>query len=267
MAIPPISGRDTKPPDAQQKNLATTRRVADGDPSPDDLERFREALDVSTLGGREVSGTSGADDDASRISSSDPSSLFRRHEAADQQSDTSDRRGKRDGERRNKSDDPTPPSGAEAVLRNLNVEPAGAEEAPPPVPNSTLSDMVNEVADRILVGQTQSGSPEVRIQLKNEVLDGTEVRVAERDGGIGVTFVAATKDIENFLTTRAGDIATALGDRLQRDVRVEVTNNEAASAQADTDRGQGQSGGGQQGGRQQGEDQPRDGQSSNEADR
>ena len=57
-----------------------------------------------------------------------------------------------------------------------------------------------------------------------EVLGGTEIRISQnQDGGFDVTFVAPDKDIQDFLDTRQGEIRTALGDKLKKDVNVNVT--------------------------------------------
>lgn len=111
-------------------------------------------------------------------------------------------------------------------------KPADAAERP----QATFSELVRDVAERILVGESgPAGQQEVRIVLKDEVLGGTEVRITEHEGAVQVTFVAGTKDAEQLLEAQREGISRALGERLDRDVRVEVTDREHADAQPQND--------------------------------
>jgi flagellar hook-length control protein FliK len=110
--------------------------------------------------------------------------------------------------------------------------------------------MIQEVAERILVGESgPGGQQEVRILLKDEVLGGTEIRMHEEGGALQLTFVAGTKDAENFLADRQQQIASALGERLDREVKVGVTDRDGAMSQQGEQRSAG--------------DQPNDGRSRN----
>jgi type III secretion system needle length determinant len=131
---------------------------------------------------------------------------------------------------------------ADMILRNLAPPPDSVGQAQsvqvPQRPEATMADLVREVADRIMVGESgPAGQQEVRIILKDQVLGGTEIRISEHAGAVHVTFVAGTKDAEGFLSQRQGEIATALSDRLDREVRIEVTDPDG-QAQPDDARGE-----------------------------
>ena len=148
---------------------------------------------------------------------------------------------------------------ADMILRNMSTQPGPIERTEAPAPaaraESSLSEMVREVADRILVGEAgPSGQQEVRIILKDEVLGGTEIRIHEEGGATHITFVAADKDVENFLSSRQEEVATALGERLDREIRVAVTDRDGTPNQSADERGRDG---------QQGQDQPNDGRSRN----
>jgi type III secretion system needle length determinant len=125
---------------------------------------------------------------------------------------------------------------ADMILGNLERQAPRAQEpqavAPTPRAESTLSEMIQQVAERILVGESgPGGQQEVRILLKDDVLGGTEIRMHEEGGALHLTFVAATKDVENFLGDRQQQIANALGERLDREIRVGVTDRDGAMSQ------------------------------------
>lgn len=226
-------------------------------PSQDDQSRFSKALKDDP--GSKSTTSSGEP----RMASDNPSSLFRRREGPDHQhgQDRGDSRG-RDGDssKTRTRGEPEPTPSGEAILRNL-APPSGVDatsevERPAPT-DSSLSDMVSEVADRILVGESSAtGQQEVRILLKDNVLGGTEISISEQGGAIELTFAAATKDIENFLANRQEEIATSLGERLDREVKVAVTDRDRASSQSGDERGRD--------GEQNRDGQPNDGRSRNQ---
>jgi hypothetical protein len=248
MTTTPV-GPPTAPPTEKPATAPTTTSA----PSHDDQARFSKAL-KDDAGAKPAS----KDGDEPKVASDNPSSLFRRREAPDQQrgQDRGDSRG-RDSDSasaraKNRSEhdrEPAPPTG-DAILRNLSgqtgdVDQTQAVQRPAPT-DSSLSDMVNQVADRILVGQSSTtGQQEVRILLKDDVLGGTEIRVSENAGAYEITFVAENKDIENFLATRQEQISTALGEKLDKDIKVAVTDRDGTPNQQGDERGRQQGQGGQ----------------------
>jgi type III secretion system needle length determinant len=221
-------------------------------PSHDDQARFSKALDKPKDDSAADSAKSPTDH--SRMAS-DPSALFRRREAPDQhqQRGQGDSRG-RDSKPKDKHEEPT---GGNAILQHMmpkHADDAAKVDAPQPVQQASLNEMVQQVADRIMVGNSsETGQAEVRITLKNDVLGGTEIRISENAGAYEVTFQADNKDIENFLAARQEEISTALGERLDKEIKVAVTDRDGTPNQQGDDRG-----------RQQGQGQPNDGRSRNQ---
>jgi type III secretion system needle length determinant len=255
--IPPVGPGAAHLPD---KNSTTAK--AHGTPSQEEAARFSKALDKPKDGG--TSGSTKSQVGGDRTTSDNPSALFRRREGAEQYQGQSGGRGdSRGGDSRSRDSEKTkerhdePVSPGNAMLHNMQPKSAVDETAPvepPSAPNSSLSDMVQQVADRILVGDSgDTGQPEVRIMLKNEVLDGTEVRISENAGAYEITFVADNKDVENFLANRQEQISTALGEKLDREIKVAVTDRDGTPNQSGDERG-----------RQQGQGQPDDGRSRNQ---
>ena len=239
-------------PEATQPSTPTVR------PEPAQAARFRDALrepgrQADAKPGRPTQDGPGKDtkdaQDATRqedgSGDNSLSALFRRREGRGGDGSGSG------GEMPN--DTVAAQARADALLQNLAQQSRGVDgrqAAQPPVPaEPRISDMVREVADRILVSDTGSaGHQEVRIILKDDVLGGTEIRVREHDGAVDITFVAGTKDAEQLLGTRQDEIRTSLGERLNREVRVEIT---------DRDGGRDHAGGGQSRGQEQNEGRSR----------
>ncbi len=95
-------------------------------------------------------------------------------------------------------------------------------------PTSTsLQELVQDVAERILVSKGENGEKgEVRIQLKNGMLQNTEVRVQVVDGRTQISFVSDNVDSLNMLHQRANDLQNGLKHRLGADVQVNVMSTQ-----------------------------------------
>ena len=226
--------------------------------SQEDAARFSKALD-NKKNDAPPSEPAKGNQGSSGSTMSDTSALFRRREAPEQQQQRGhgDNRG-RDSDKTKEKDRHEEGSPANAILQNMMpkhaVEETKAVDAPQPVPQSSLNDVVQQVADRILVGESsETGQAEVRITLKDNVLNGTEIRISENAGAYEVTFVADNKDVENFLANRQEQLSTALGEKLDREIKVAVTDRDGTPNQQGDERG-----------RQQGQGQPGDGRSRNQ---
>ncbi|MDE0062054.1 MAG: hypothetical protein OXU72_04605 [Gammaproteobacteria bacterium] len=122
---------------------------------------------------------------------------------------------------------------AEAQPADLTglATPAGAPEsgniaAPETVqsPASRAVAIAEQVADRILVAAPEPGtSGEVRISLRESVLDGSDVRIFREGGELRIVFLPSTEAAGQLLTDNGTVFQQALGERLQDErVRVEV---------------------------------------------
>jgi hypothetical protein len=156
------------------------------------------------------------------------------HQEVEKKASPSDR--KADDDDDSTDSDGGPVGSADAILARLA---SPAEEAAPPAPTemtqrsqATFADLVRDVAERILVGESgPAGQEEVRITLRDELLSGSEVRISEHEGAVHLTFVAESKDAEQFLGGRREEISSALSERLNREVHIEVVDREAAREQ------------------------------------
>ena len=104
-------------------------------------------------------------------------------------------------------------------------------------PVSHAAELADEVADRILVSMPDSNAPgEVRISLKQSILDGSEVRISHEGGELEVVFVARTESAERLLVDIREQFQQKLGERLpdQRvHVEVEASNRGGSSEEED----------------------------------
>ena len=89
---------------------------------------------------------------------------------------------------------------------------------------SRATEIAEQVADRILVSMPDSSAPgEVRISLKQSILDGCDVRIFREGGELRVIFVAETESAQRFLVNVREQFQQTLGARLQdQGVQVEV---------------------------------------------
>lgn len=97
-----------------------------------------------------------------------------------------------------------------------------------------LQRIVDAVADRILVRDDPDAGSEVRIQLKESLLPGVEVRIRHDGGRLTVEFVSTNADSTRFLDGQRGGLASLLEARLKSDVEVRVTASDGTDGGGDT---------------------------------
>lgn len=97
-----------------------------------------------------------------------------------------------------------------------------------------LQQVVQAVAERVLVSDGSDGRQEVRIQLKESVLPGVEVRIRQEGGRTVVDFVSQNADSTRFLDGQRGALGSLLEGRLKTDVEVRVTASDGTDTGGDT---------------------------------
>ena len=108
-----------------------------------------------------------------------------------------------------------------------------------PAPASHAAELAEQIADRILVSRPDSGSSgEVRISLKQSILDGSEVRISREGGELEVVFVARTESARRLLVDIREQFQQKLGERLQdQRVHVEIATPNRGGASGEDHRG------------------------------
>ncbi len=96
-------------------------------------------------------------------------------------------------------------------------------------------DDVQDSVQKLLVSQGVDGSREVRLELKAEVLPGTELRIAQHDGRLQIEFVVTDPNSLSWLTAQATSLAEKLGNRLNKQIRIRVRHPEATGDAAAID--------------------------------
>ena len=118
---------------------------------------------------------------------------------------------------------------------------SGRTNAPEGVqaPVSHATELAEQIADRILVSMPDSSAPgEVRISLKQSVLDGSDVRIFHEGGELKVVFVAETESAQRLLVNVKEQFQQTLGERLQdQRVHVEVEASARGGASREDNRG------------------------------
>jgi hypothetical protein len=96
-----------------------------------------------------------------------------------------------------------------------------------------------QLVDRLMVGQTRDGLPEVRMDVAVGALRGTEVRLTAGRAGLEATFVTATEAARRVVEAQLADLARALEARgvnvARCDVVVRGSRSQAAAARLDRD--------------------------------
>lgn len=93
--------------------------------------------------------------------------------------------------------------------------------------------LINEVADRILV--SADDGREARIHIRDDVMPGVEVRVAQQDGRWIVAFIISDASSFKVLEQAGQKIADELAERLQSAVEVQlIAASEPAATPANT---------------------------------
>jgi type III secretion system needle length determinant len=106
-------------------------------------------------------------------------------------------------------------SAGDQILFSLGLRPT--EVAPVEPPRSELAGLVDQVAERVLVGTREDGTMELRITLKDTALLGSELRIARADGGLQVQILATAAGaavMERHGAQLAHDLATRLATRV-----------------------------------------------------
>ena len=129
------------------------------------------------------------------------------------------------------------------VAASAGATESGRTNAPEGVqaPASRAAELAEQVADRILVSMPDSGAPgEVRISLRQSILDGSDVRIFHDGGELKVVFVAETESAQRLLINIREQVQQTLGERLQ-DQRVHVEVEAPARGGASREDGRGRS--------------------------
>lgn len=117
---------------------------------------------------------------------------------------------------------------AESILKAMHLLQADTSPGAPPAPPAgagavSLEGAAAAIAQRILVSDPDLGRGlEVRIELKQDILPGTEIRISRDAHGLSVQLVTANENSRAFLQDNQGGLVRHLQDRLQDPVQVTV---------------------------------------------
>lgn len=138
----------------------------------------------------------------------------------------------------------------DSILLGLGRHSATVENTPTPATSATrTSDRIEQIerlgerlAQRILVSdRSQVGDSEVRIQLRESVLQGGEIRLRQEHGQLVVSIQVPSTDLARQLSGQTDTLQQTLANRLETPVRVEVQVVGARDAGNDANPGDGRS--------------------------
>jgi len=124
---------------------------------------------------------------------------------------------------------PAPGANAPAPARPFDLFGAAAPRENPQSADAAerRARVIEETVSRLLVSNgSDSGAPEVRIRMKNDLLPGAELRLVERGGRLEVDFVATDPESAAWLASQTETLAGEISRRLRRDVRVSVRRDD-----------------------------------------
>lgn len=93
-------------------------------------------------------------------------------------------------------------------------------------PSAGLEHTLNQMAQRLLVGDGSNGRRGVQIQLADDQLPGVVVDIFEEGGRLLTRFTCSQESARERLCAGAGWFAASLAQRLQQDVRVQVQTDD-----------------------------------------
>ena len=138
---------------------------------------------------------------------------------------------------------PMRPADLEGLVPSVQRTVAAENVAPEAVRSSAqdIGQVAGQVADRILVSMPAPGAPEeVRITLRDSVLEGSDVRISREGGEIRIVFVAQTEAAQRLLADHRGVFEQTLGERLGEE-RVHVAVEGPDSGDTSRSEGDGRS--------------------------
>ncbi|WP_159910934.1 hypothetical protein [Pantoea sp. 18069] len=103
---------------------------------------------------------------------------------------------------------------------------AGIAQQPPPPASAALTQTLEQMASRLLVGDGSQGRRGVQITLADAQLPGVVVDVFEDAGRLVARFTCSDEGARERLRAGAAWLCDSLVQRLQRDVRVEVQTDD-----------------------------------------
>lgn len=120
--------------------------------------------------------------------------------------------------------------------------PSLLEQTAAPISSSDrIEQLAERLAERILVSdRTHTTDSEVRIQLRESVLQGAEITLRHDQGQLVVTFNVTQSDTAGLLLPQTDDLQRALTNKLNESVRIEV-NVSSQSAGGQNSPGDGRS--------------------------
>jgi len=96
--------------------------------------------------------------------------------------------------------------------------------ASPAAPQAADTDLLTELADRILVAEPETGRDEVRIRLNLDTLQGAEIAIRRDAHGLQVTFETPSPEIAERLSEARDDLAERLAEKTGQAVMIEISS-------------------------------------------
>jgi len=97
------------------------------------------------------------------------------------------------------------------------------KEVSAPADAQTLSELVDKLADRVLVSQRSvTADSTVRIRLQQTVLQGSEITIHREQGELVVSLAVGSRELGEQLQADLGKLQSGLQNRLNEPVRVKV---------------------------------------------
>ncbi|MCP3877888.1 MAG: hypothetical protein GY701_05765 [Sulfitobacter sp.] len=126
--------------------------------------------------------------------------------------------------------DPSDPRGSfpldgDCILQGMQ-SPRGADtplESAPSTATDRISEIADKIANRIMVtDKSVSTDSEVRIQLNDSTLRGSEISIRRDQGQVVIGFTVPDSQVSSTLTPHTDDLQRSLEQRINEPVRVEV---------------------------------------------
>lgn len=101
-------------------------------------------------------------------------------------------------------------------------------------PSLNVNELSDKIADRILISQPDAnGNAEIRIQIKQDIIPDTEVRITKTGDGIKIDFISMSDDSLRLLNQHIDTLSHNLNNRFDGKVVVQVNSGEFSQGNND----------------------------------
>ncbi|CCB66681.1 hypothetical protein [Hyphomicrobium sp. MC1] len=136
--------------------------------------------------------------------------------------------------------DPSMLAGCATQMADPTITPLDGQQPDQLQPRSAeIAELVDKIAERVLVGQRADGQTEIRVTMRSDLLGGSEVRIARGDSGLELHIDATSDAALRTVQERGDELVQSLADRLDSRVTLQLADQRRAGDEGQRQRSAG----------------------------